>query len=457
MSFVFFVTGILTILGIAYLISSKRQDIKLRPILWGLTLQLLFGIIVIYWPTGRFVLQKIANGVAGFLAFAIEGAKFLFGNLADEKYFFKLNSFGFQFAFTVLPTIIFFSSFMSILYHYGVMQRVVAAMAWLMAKTMGTSGAESLSCAANVFVGQTEAPLIVRPYVNTMTMSELNAVMVGGFGTIAGGVMAGYISMGVDPAYIITASLMAAPASLMMAKILFPETETSQTAGGVKLELDIRTANGIEAAAKGASDGLYLALNVGAMLIAFIALVKVFDAGLYWLDYGIDGKLLGGVLDAHTQEYSGWVPGSLRTIFSTLLWPVAFLMGVPEKDCGLFSYLLGMKISLNEFYAYTELVKLQDVLLPATDSAMNYAGGLMGTAVEGRNLLGSKAEAMATFALCGFANFASIAIQIGGITPMVAADQQENLRRRLSCLGVKAMFGGAMVSCLTATIAGLLL
>jgi CNT family concentrative nucleoside transporter len=435
MNFLFFVLGVTTILGIAYLLSNNRKAIKPRPIIWGICLQILFGILVIYWPTGSAALQAVSDAVTRFLGFAMEGSKFVFGSLGDPK---GTHQLGFLFAFLALPTIIFFSAFMSILYHYGVMQRIVAAMAWLMAKTMGTSGSESLVSAANVFVGQTEAPLLVRPFIPTMTASELNAVMVAGFGTIAGGVMGAYISMGVDAKYIITASLMAAPGSLMIAKILFPETEESATARSVKVPLEISTKNGIEAASKGAADGLYLALNVGAMLIAFIALIKLLDACLGWLDYTVDNQLYGWLGWAVTQdplskEYMGIIPGSLKTVFSTLLWPLAWLMGVPYKDCSNFAYLVGMKISLNEFVAYGELARLTS-----------------------DGLLGKQAIVMATFALCGFANFASIGIQIGGITPMVAPDKQDALRSRLSSLGVRAMFGGALVSLLTATIAGLL-
>ena len=552
MSFVFMILGISTILGIAYLLSTNRKAIRLRPILWGLGLQITFGIMVLYWPTGNLILQKVADGVTRFLSFSEAGSRFLFGNLGNTQYqvsplfqagqfrnlpafaaklrseeqplarylhsqfspatqqllakydgtaplaadleraltdelnrllqgtllydqdrfagiklsrkaivgvagkvtgeaLIELNrtlleeaypaeikgyertQFGFQFAFIVLCTIIFFSAFMSIMYHYGVMQKIVAAMAWLMAKTMGTSGSESLVAAANVFVGQTEAPLIIRPFISTMTMSEINAVMVAGFGTIAGGVMGAYIAMGVPAKYIITASLMAAPASLMIAKILFPETEESVTAKKVKIKLDIPTKNGIEAAAKGASDGLGLALNVGAMLIAFIALISLIDALLGWIDYNVDHLLLGYALNAASGEYLGWFPGSLKTILSYLLWPLAWLMGVPFQDCSNFAYLLGMKITLNEFVAYLHL------------------SNMMKDAV-----LSDKAAMMAAFTLCGFANFSSIGIQIGGITPLVAPGEQDNLRSRLSRLGVRAMIGGALVSCLTATIAGFL-
>lgn len=555
----FLITGISSILLIAYALSSNRKAIRLRPLLWGLGLQISFGVLVLYWPVGHQALLKVSNGVTHFLGFASEGSKFLFGKLGDPEHsvsplfwagdfkdikglatrfrkdpdaislhikqkfsptsqillsqwdaskalpadlqgilIYELNNiiqgslvydaelfkgislskrllkimevpqqgenlvklnrflleevypkeikgyentpFGFQFAFIVLCTIIFFSSFMSILYHYGIMQKVVSGMAYIMSKTMGTSGSESLVAAANVFVGQTEAPLIVKPFIGSMTLSEINAVMVSGFGTIAGGVMAGYIAMGVPAQYIITASLMAAPASLMVAKILFPETEESATAKKVKVELEIPSKNGIEAAAKGASDGLSLALNVGAMLVAFIALIKLLDSGLGLLDYCIDNKLLsffGATVaqDPRTGEFLGIVPGSIRTILSIALWPLAWLMGVPYKDCSHFAYLVGIKMSLNEFFAYIQFSNMMKV----------------GDVVD------SKTIAMATFALCGFANFSSIAIQIGGITPMVAAGEQDNLRGKLAKLGVKAMIGGAMVSCLTATIAGFLL
>jgi CNT family concentrative nucleoside transporter len=454
MRLLFFFTGIITLLGITWLLSVKKKEIKLRPILWGLGLQFAFGLLVMKWDFGRWCLQKVADGVAAFLDFSIEGSKFLFDRLAMAEYY---NIFGYQWAIRVLPTIIFFASFIAILYHYGIMQRIVWVMAKVMSKTMGTSGSESLSCAANVFVGQTEAPLIVKPYIGTMTMSEINAVMVGGFGTIAGGVMAGIIGMGVNPAYVITASLMAAPASLMVAKILYPETEESNTAKEVTAELNITSSNGIEAAANGAHDGLFLALNVAGMLIAFVSLIAVINALLGKLDYLIDYKLFGCILDPSTNEYMGYFPGSLRTIFSTLLYPLAWLMGVPQKDCGIFSYLLGMKISLNEFVAYMELIKFQDVLLPQAEMLATQAGGIFASALPARELLSVKAETMATFALCGFANFASIAIQIGGISPMVPENQQEELRGKLSRLGVRAMFGGAIVSCLTATIAGLLM
>lgn len=526
MKFLFFIAGILAILGLAFALSSNRKALRIRTLAWGIGLQFTFGLLVLYWEPGRVGLQAVADAVTRFLSFAAEGSKFLFANLADPSF---TGSFGFQFAIIVLPTIIFFSAVMSLAYHYRIMQRIVAVMAWIMSKTMKTSGAESLCAAANVFVGQTEAPLVVRPYIGKMTMSEINAVMVSGFGTIAGGVMAGIIGMGVDARYVITASFMAAPASLLVAKILYPETEVSETAktmslnlnicwakffkiiAGIavfvcalmsaffffhvgdmhklaistliiytviiflslsaiaflfflKLETEVPTRNGLEAAAKGASDGMQLCLNVAAMLIAFIALVKLLDACFAGLDYWVDGWMLQGAIDIRTNEYSGIMPGSLKTLFSTMLWPLAFIMGVPKADCGLFSYLVGMKISLNEFFAYSELCGFlqarHEVMSDLTTCGFGQVTNDMissGQFYAMPQFLGYKAEAMATFALCGFANFSSIAIQIGGISPMVPADQQDSLRYRLSRLGIRAMLGGAMVSLLTATIAGFLL
>ncbi len=293
---------------------------------------------------------------------------------------------------------------------------------------MRTSGAESLSCSANIFVGQTEAPLLIRPFLPHLTMSELCAVMVGGFGTIAGSVMAGYIMMGIPADHIIIASCMAAPASLMIAKIIFPETEQSETAGNMQLpKIDVGQ-NALDAITKGTTDGLHLALNVGAMLVSFITLIFFADKILLFLDRLIDGHLLGGAL-LPNSEYSGYFPGSLRTIFSTLFSPLVFLMGIPAADLTTVGHLLGLKISVNEFVAYATLA-------PMIKS----------------QAISPKAAIMATYMLCGFANFGSIGIQIGGISAL-APDRRSDLAK----LGLKAMFGGAIVSCLTATIVGLIL
>jgi CNT family concentrative nucleoside transporter len=392
---------------------------------------------------GQVIFAAFTRKVASFLALADYGARFLFGNLADGRYFFVEDGaawpgFGFQFAFKVLPTIIFFGGFMGVLYYLGIMQVVIEALAKFMRWTVGTSGAETLSCSANIFVGQTEAPLLIKPFLDEMTRSELLTVMVGGFATIAGGVLAGYIALGVPAGHLIAASVMAAPAALVIGKIIFPETEHSATAGDVSLP-DIETGgNVIEAATNGIGDGFKLALNVGAMLIGFIALIAVVDTLLGWADGLIDGRLLDGEYIAYSAqtlwspaagEYSGFVPGSLQTLFGALFRPIAFCMGVPWSDAGLVGNLLGVKVSLNEFVAYSALSQyIKD------------------------GVLSDRATVIATYALCGFANFSSIGIQIGGISALAP-----RRKSALAALGLKAMFGGAIASMLTATIAGMLL
>ncbi|MDX1383954.1 MAG: nucleoside transporter C-terminal domain-containing protein, partial [Thermoanaerobaculia bacterium] len=369
------------------------------------------------------------------------GARFLFGNLADESYFWPDDSgwrgFGFQFAFKVLPTTVFFGGFMSVLYYFGVMARVIEALSRFMRWTIGTSGAETMSCSANIFVGQTEAPLLIKPFLPGMTRSELLTIMVGGFATIAGGVLAGYIAFGVPAGHLIAASVMSAPAALVVGKILYPELETSQTAGDVALPEIDSGGNVIEAAANGISDGLRLAVNVGAMLLGFIALIAVVDVVLSWADGLIDGRLLAGEYVAYAAqglspvvgEYRGVFPGSLQTLFGVLLSPLAWLMGVPWADAAKVGNLLGVKLSLNEFVAY----------------------GTLGTYIQGGELA-ERSTIIATYALCGFANFSSIGIQIGGISA-VAPGRRSDLAR----VGLKAMLGGAIASWLTATIAGILI
>ncbi|HBL18807.1 MAG: hypothetical protein A2X36_15635 [Elusimicrobia bacterium GWA2_69_24] len=416
--------GILALLGIAWLMSDNKKKINLRTVGVGLGLQFFLGVLLLKWEAGARGLQWFAGKVTAFLFLADNGTKFLFGNLADSAY---IGQFGFQFAFRVLPIIIFFASFMGILYYLGVMQKVVEVFAMVMSRLMKTSGSESLSCSANVFLGQTEAPLLVRPFLKDCTMSELNAIMVGGFGTIAGSVMAGYIGMGVPAQHILLASVMAAPASLMIAKIICPETQHSQTAGDVKLpKLDVGT-NLIDAASRGVTDGLGLALNVAAMLVAFITLIALADKVLLKVDHLIDGSLLGGALMAN-NECSGFFPGSLKTFFGTVFSPVVLLMGVPRQDLFHVGSLLGTKLAVNEFVAYAQL------------SELIKAGAVS-----------PKAGIMATYMLCGFANFSSVGIQIGGISAL-----EPSRRADLAKLGIKAMFGGAIVSCLTASIAGIL-
>jgi len=393
--------------------------------------------------SGQALFAFVSHKVERFLNLATLGAEFIFGNLALDKYFFTDQTtwpgFGFQFAFAVLPVIIFFAAFMAILYHLGVMQVIIKAMSRFMQWTMGTSGAETLSCTANIFVGQTEAPLLIRPFINEMTMSELLTVMVGGFATIAGGVLAGYIRMGVPAGHLIAASVMSAPAALVIAKIIFPETQLAKTAGKVEMPANIvESTNLLDAASRGVTDGLKLAANVGAMLIAFIALIGLLDILFSLGDRLIDGRLLGGAYSAYTSasgfspvkgEFAGIFPGSLKTLFAVLLRPLAFLMGVSWQYAGEVGNLLGIKLSLNEFVAYTSLAELIH-----------------------KHLLDEKAIVISTYALCGFANFSSIGIQIGGISALAPGRRSD-----LSKVALKAMFGGALASWLTAIIAGLLI
>jgi len=407
---------------------------------------LLVGLIVAWLVAGnlygRLVFDAFSEKVAYFLSLSDYGARFLFGNLADSQYFFpgatsSWPGFGFQFAFKVLPTIIFFGGFMAVLYYLGVMQRVIETLAHFMRWTVGTSGAETLSCTANIFVGQTEAPLLIKPFLNEMTRSELLTIMVGGFATIAGGVLAAFIAMGIPAGHLIAASVMSAPAALLVGKIIYPELEKSATAGDVVMPEIESGANVIEAAANGITDGLKLAVNVGAMLIGFIALIAVIDVGLNWFDSLVDGALLHGAwvtygsggMSPVVGEYDGVFPGSLQTLFGTVLRPLAWSMGVPWADSALVGNLLGIKISLNEMVAY----------------------GVLGSYIQ-EGVISDRAMIISTFALCGFANFSSIGIQLGGISAVAP-----RRRAALAKLGLKAMAGGAIASWLTATIAGMLI
>ena len=391
---------------------------------------------------GQEIFQTFSDGVAKFLSMSLYGAEFLFGNLARPEHFFPQDAawpgFGYLFAFVVLPTIIFFGGFMAILYHYGIMQKLVETMAKFMSWTMGTSGAETLSCSANIFVGQTEAPLLIKPFLNEMTESELLTVMVGGFATIAGGVLAGYIAMGVDAGHLVAASVMSAPAALVMGKIIYPEIKESKTLGMIKMPQMERAQNVLGALSNGITDGLKLAVNVGAMLLGFIAVMAVLDSGINWLDSLIDGKLLkkeyfeyaitSGISPVK-GEFAGIFPGSLQTLFGTIFKPLAWLMGVSWKYAGEVGNLLGMKIALNEFVAY----------------------GTLGTYIQ-NGVLDERAQTIATYAICGFANFSSIGIQLGGIGALAPGR-----KNTLAKVALKAMIGGALASWVTATIAGILL
>jgi CNT family concentrative nucleoside transporter len=363
---------------------------------------------------GQVIFQGLSTQVGSFLSLSDYGARFLFGgDNFDAPASGVWPGFGAQFAFKVLPTIIFFGAFMSVLYYLGLIQKVIVAIARFMRWTMRTSGAETFSCSANIFVGQIEAALLIKPFLDRMTKSELLTIMVGGFATIAGGVLAGYIAMGVPAGHLIAASVMSAPAALVIGKIIFPETEESETAGEIEMPEIQSGDNVIEAATNGILDGLKLAANVGAMLIGFIALIAVLDVVLNWLDGLIDGAWLGGEYIAYKAvgmspavgEYAGWFPGSLQTLFGTALRPLAFLMGVPWHDATLVGNLLGVKLSLNEFVAY----------------------GTLGSYIQNGDL-GERAVIISTYALCGFANFSSIGMQIGGISA-VAPGRKSDLAR----------------------------
>lgn len=398
------VVGLLTMILVGYLFSSNRKAIKWKTIVSGVLLQIVLGIIILKLPWGQQIFEFARELFTGILNYTNEGSKFVFGDLTN------FSKVGFVFATMVLPTIIFMSALMSILYHIGAMQIVINFVAKIMVKVMGTSGAESLSCAANIFAGQTEAPLVVKPYINNMTRSELLAMMTGGMATVAGGVLAAYVGFGIDAGHLLAASVMAAPAALVLAKLFVPETEVSQTVGVVKLKVEKTYSNVIEAAAAGAGEGLKLAVNVGAMLLAFIALIALVNGMLGYATglFGIDGITL--------ERLSGW-----------LFAPVAFIIGVPWDDCVNFGSLLGIKITLNEFVAYLDLK----------------------TMIETQTM-SPRAITMATYALCGFANFSSIAIQVGGIGT-IAPERRGDLAK----LGMKCLAGGMMAGLMTASIAGM--
>ena len=413
--------GILVLLGIAFALSRNRRRIPVGTVLWGLGLQVIFAVLILKTPWGRTVFDWANVAFTRLIGFTDDGAKFVFGdwgapvqatNLVTQK----PHAIGFVLAFKVLPVLIFFASLMSVLYHLGVMQKVVAAAAWVMRYTMKVSGAEALSSAGNIFVGMTEAPLLIRPYVGKLTESELLAVMTGGLATIAGSVLALYVSFGIEPGHLLCASVMSAPAALVVAKIMLPETEEPATAGSIKVEFERATTNVIDAAASGAWEGLRLALNVAAMLLAFVALLSLVN-------------FLIGQASAGVAWATGWqgFPESLQEILGLLFRPLAFAMGVPWGEAKEVGSLMGMKISLNELLAYQQLV-----------------------AVKGQ--LSARSVTIATYALCGFANFGSIGILIGGISGM-APERRADLSR----LSLRALAGGAIASFLTASIAGILL
>lgn len=422
--------GVLVLMGLAWALSVNRRRVPWRIVLWGVGLQFGFGLWILRTESGRWVFGTAGRAVNKLMDFTSMGSSFVFGPLAEAPG--GASSVGFVFAFQILPTVIFVGALTSVLYHLGILQRVVGAMAWLMMKTMGSSGAESLSCAANVFVGQTEAPLIIRPYLASMTRSELMTVMAGGFASVAGGVLVAYVGIlqaaGIEGAagHLLAASVMSAPAAIVMAKLMIPETEVPRTRSEVRVSEGRQAANVLDAAATGASDGLKLALNVAGMLIAFIALIAFLD----WLLQGGD-RVLATVLGygVNGGDYCPFFPQSLTSLFGKVLWPLGWAMGVPAADCRAFASLIGEMIAVNEFVAY---LHLRDIVA---------AGGLS-----------PRGALMATYALCGFANFASIAIQLGGIGALVP-----ERRGDLARLGLRAMFAGALANLQTAVVAGVIL
>ena len=400
------VLGIVVLLIIAVLFSNNRKAINLRTVLGALAIQIGFAALILYVPYGRDALQATANGVSNVIAYGNEGINFVFGGLADP------SNVGFIFAVKVLPIIVFFSGLISVLYYLGIMQVVIKVIGGALQAALGTSKAESMSAAANIFVGQTEAPLVVRPYIRNMTQSELFAIMAGGTASIAGSVMAGYAEMGVPLTYLIAASFMAAPAGLLFAKILFPQTEqfTDKQPDADDSE---KPTNVLEAMAGGASAGMQLALNVGAMLIAFVGLIALVNG------------ILGGV-----GGWFGYGDLTLQSIFGWVFKPLAYLIGVSWEESAVAGQMIGLKLAVNEFVGYLEFAKY---LQP--DTAV---------------VLSEKTKAIITFALCGFANFSSIAILIGGIGGMAP-----NRRGDVARLGLKAVIAGTLANLMSATIAGL--
>ena len=406
--------GLITMLGLSYAFSTNRRAIRLKTVAWGLGLQVAFAIFVLRVNFGRWLFEEAGVGVNKLLSYSYEGSKFVFGDLGLQN-----SHLGFYFAFQVLPTVIFIAAFFAVLYHYGVMQVVIKIFAWVMTRVMGASGAESLNVAASIFMGQTEAPLTIRPFLPDLTNSELMTIMTSGMAHVSGGIMAAYIAFGIEPKHLLSAVIMTAPGTIMISKMLVPETEQPKTAGRVVIsdeEVEARKKeNVISAAARGTTDGLNLALNMAAMLISFLALIAL-----------MDGILLG-VHNGLAHFGLTWFPSSLEVIIGRMFAPIAWLIGIPWHDCVRVGDLLGTRMVLNELVAYSKL------------------GGE-------RALLDARSFTIATFALCGFANLSCIGIQIGGIGALAPLRKPDMAR-----LGIKAMLAGTMANLMSASIAGILL
>lgn len=400
------IVGIVTFILIAYICSNNRKKIDWILVAKGIMLQLVFAFLVLKFPPGRRFFEGVSSVITKLLDFTKDGTAFLFGDLVDS------SKFGTIFALQILPTVIFFSSLMAVLYYLGIMQFVVSWMARGMLKVLGTSGAETLSAVANIFIGQTEAPLVIKPYLDKTTKSELFTIMVGGMATVSGGILAGYVAMGVSAGHLLAGSIMASPISIVIAKILIPETEVPETRGKVSMEVEKTDCNVIDAAARGASEGLKLALNVGGMLLSFIALIALLNALLGWI-----GGLFG----------MGFL--SLNWIFGRLFSPIAYIMGVPIHDILNAGNIIGEKVVVNEFVAYASL------------------GNLIKSGI-----LANKTVVILTYALCSFSSFSSIAIQIGGLGGVAPKK-----RTTVAKYGLKALLGGLLTTCITATVAGMLI
>ena len=402
------ILGLLTMLGLAFAFSTNRKAIRIKTVAWGLGLQIVFAIFVLKIDFGRAAFQKAGDAVTKLLGYSYAGAHFVFGDLAKPG-----SQLGY-FAFGVLPTVIFVCALFAILYHVGVMQIIIRIFAWVMTRVMGASGAESLNVAASIFMGQTEAPVTIRPFLPDLTHSELMTVMTSGMAHVSGGIMAAYIAFGIDPKHLLSAVIMTAPGTLLMAKMLVPETEQPLTAGRVVMSEEEKQTehreNLIGAISRGTGDGLHMALNIAAMLIAFLALVALADG------------IMGGI-----HHWISWFPSSLESIFGAIFAPIAWVIGVPWHDCPTIGNLLGTRMVLNELVAFSMLGPQKAVLDP-------------------------RSFTIATFALCGFANFSSIGIQIGGIGALAP-----NKKGELARLGLRAMLAGTMANLMSASIAGMLL
>jgi concentrative nucleoside transporter, CNT family len=398
------VLGMLTMMAIAYAFSTDRRAIRGKTVAWGLGLQITFAFLVMRWEWGRLLFQKAGAAVNWLLDFAFFGSAFVFGELGEK------HSKMFIFAFQVLPTIIFIAAVFALLYHWGVMQFIIKGFAIVMTRLMGASGAESLNVAASIFMGQTEAPLTIRPFLSDLTKSELMTVMTSGMAHVSGGIMAAYIAFGIEAKHLLAAVIMTAPGTILLSKMLVPETEVPKTSGRVQMAELEREANSLGAIARGTSDGLNLAINVGAMLISFIALLYLVD--------GIFGAI---------HNHIAFFPASLEQVFGWVFAPVAWLIGIPWSDCRTVGNLLGLRTVANELIAFQRLGPLKDTLDP-------------------------RSFTIATFALCGFANFSSIGIQIGGIGALAP-----NRKGDLARLGIRAMLAGTMANLMSASIVGIML